>query len=329
MTRSRSIDDHSMPPVMVRGGSQSLPLPARKPSKKVRRRFDVELGSGAELRLPALPQVRAGWRLLSGILVLVLGGLLYQLWNSPGFRVDGIEVNGLQRLTSTDVNAVLDIQGEPIFLMNAAGIRKQLEEAFPEFSSVRVVIALRNKVTVTVEERLPILTWRQDGRTILVDAQGFAFPQREGAPDGPSLTVEAASSPPGAEASLDSLPEQATALELAGLTSSLSDLGSGETQDLEKSVPEARAPFLPAEMVSAILSMSGQAPRGAALVYDEQHGLGYRDSQGWAIYFGDVSDMGMKLNVYKALVSRLHQEGIQPVLISVENVHAPYYRVEQ
>jgi len=40
-------------------------------------------------------------------------------------------------------------------------------------------------------------------------------------------------------------------------------------------------------------------------------------------------DMEMKLSVYQAMVDRLQSEGIQPALISVEYVHAPYYRTER
>jgi hypothetical protein len=37
----------------------------------------------------------------------------------------------------------------------------------------------------------------------------------------------------------------------------------------------------------------------------------------------------MKLNVYQTLVDQLQSEGIQPEMISVEYVHAPYYRMER
>jgi hypothetical protein len=37
----------------------------------------------------------------------------------------------------------------------------------------------------------------------------------------------------------------------------------------------------------------------------------------------------MKMAVYQALVDQLKSEGIQPALISVEYVHAPYYRMER
>jgi hypothetical protein len=57
--------------------------------------------------------------------------------------------------------------------------------------------------------------------------------------------------------------------------------------------------------------------------------MGWKDGRGWDVYFGEPQDMDMKLVVYQATVRRLESEGIQPVLISVEQVHAPYYRMER
>ncbi len=71
-------------------------------------------------------------------------------------------------------------------------------------------------------------------------------------------------------------------------------------------------------------------PADTLLVYDSVHGLGWNDPKGWEVYFGsEDQDMEMKLAVYQALVDRLENEGIQPAMISVEYVHAPYYRMER
>ena len=83
------------------------------------------------------------------------------------------------------------------------------------------------------------------------------------------------------------------------------------------------------EMVEAILQMSEYAPAGSPLVYDPKHGLGWKTKRGWDIYFGmDVSDVEQKLIVYKAVVQQLKKDGINPAMISVEYIHAPYYRLE-
>jgi len=84
------------------------------------------------------------------------------------------------------------------------------------------------------------------------------------------------------------------------------------------------------ELVSSILALGSKMPVDTLLVYDSEHGLGWNDPLGWEVFFGpEDNDMDMKLVVYQALVERLQSEGIQPALISVEFVHAPYYRMER
>ena len=68
----------------------------------------------------------------------------------------------------------------------------------------------------------------------------------------------------------------------------------------------------------------------AALVYDPQHGLGWKDSHGWDVFFGvKGDDIPSKIVVYKAIAKQLQADGTTPVLINVEHIHAPYYRLEQ
>jgi hypothetical protein len=297
--RGNAFEKHRLPPVMVRGGAIGVPLPVRKSGKsRAKRRFDVTLNiPGAEMRLPSLPQVSIDLRLFSGVLVAALAFLLYQLWDSPSFRIEEANIVGLQRLNSRDVNTVLDVEGESIFAIDPQALEQRAREAFPEFASVKVEVGFPRNVDITVEERLPILTWRQEGRTVLVDANGVAFPQREQGGTTPAIVVEAFNSPP--------VSQQGESLEVS----------AGQ--------------FMPVEMVSAILSMSAQAPKDTPLVYDAKHGLGWKDSHGWEAYFGDVRDIDMKLRVYNAMLVKFKKDGVQPVLVSVEYVHAPYYRLER
>lgn len=291
--------ERSVPPVLIRGvDMSSLPWQVKPRGKaKPRRRYDVALSMpGVEMRLPSLPQVAVGWRLVSFLLVTALGTLLYYLWSAPEYHVFAAQVVGLQRLSSQDVNAVMDVRGQPIFAINTAALENELQQAFPEFSSVEVEVGLPGEVYVTVEERQPILAWKQDGRTTLVDANGVSFPVRDQNMAIPAVVVDAHGSPP------------VQSMEIEG-------------DPLEQ--------FLPVEMVSAILSMSAQTPSGIPLTYDPLRGLGWKDAQGWEVYFGDTQQMDMKLRVYKAILEKLDDEDTMPALISVEHVHLPYYRLER
>ena len=285
-------------PVLMRGATYTMPQLVRgKPTVKARRQFTFALDiPGAELRLPALPQIRVGMRLVSGALTVLLATLLYFLWTMPNFHVSQADVVGLQRLTSRDVNTVLNLGDVPIFTLDTKTIEKNLRGAFPEFSSVKVDVGFPNSLSVQVNERIPILKWKQGNRTILIDANGYAFPERGLQEQGPSLTVEAISAPP------SQIVDQVT----PGL---------------------AQAQFLPVEMVSGILSLGALVPTNTPVVYDaENGGLGWKDSRGWSVYFGDASDIDLKMNLYKAIIAKLKREDVKPVLISVcEMVFPPLF----
>lgn len=297
--RGNAYEGRQAPPVMVRGGMINPALPLRKSGKSTaRRRYDVTLNvPGAEMRLPSLPQIKLDYRMISGILVAGLAFLLYYLWNTPTFRVDGATITGLQRLNSRDVNSVLDIGGEPVFAIDPQALVQKAREAFPEFSSISVQVSLPHEVQVSVEERQPILTWKQDGRTLLIDANGVAFPQRDLSGAAPALVVEASNSPP-----------------------VLQRLGDADSNSMQ---------FISVDMVSAILSMSAQAPKNTSLVYDSRHGLGWKDNRGWDVYFGDVRDIDMKLRIYQSIIKKIGKGEAKPALISVEYPYAPYYRLEK
>jgi hypothetical protein len=84
------------------------------------------------------------------------------------------------------------------------------------------------------------------------------------------------------------------------------------------------------DLVTSILALGAKMPPDTLVLYDSEHGLGWNDPNGWEVYFGaEDEDMEMKLRVYETLVADLQQQGIQPALISVEYVHAPYYRMER
>jgi cell division protein FtsQ len=291
-----------VPPVMVRGGLAAFPAKEQHRGKRAKRRFDVSLDTpGAEMRLPSLPMVSFGWRLLSGLLVVILAFTLYTIWNSPMYKVKTVEVEGLQRLSEEDVNAVARVSNEPIFKVDPLKVQVELEKAFPELYDVSVDVKMPASVLVKVAERQPVIAWIQDGNEVWVDSTGMAFPKR--GDKEPGVVIEAEDSP----------------LSVTNVTESES---SGDVKDEPKR-------FLPAQTVNGILALSFQAPENTQLLYNNSHGIGWNDKRGWKVFFGkDPDNVEMKLQVYKAIVKQLSKKKIQPTFISVEYVHAPYYRIE-
>jgi len=279
-----------------------------------KRRFDVPLNiPGAEIRLPSVPFIQVGWRGVSFLMVLMMTACLFLMWKAPVFQVNAVEAKGLQRLTVGDMNTVMGTFGKSVFTIDPEVLEQTLQQAFPELSKISVQVNLPASVKVAVTEREPVIAWTQDGREIWVDADGISFPPR-GTPASSLVRIEGFGTPPSIQ----------------------SDASTNGLQPLPGDVPSATGQTtvssfrLSPKLVASILALGAKMPADTMLVYDSEHGLGWNDPNGWEVYFGaEDQDMEMKLSVYQAMVERLQSEGIQPALISVEFVHAPYYRMER
>jgi hypothetical protein len=316
----RVYDVHSeaAPPVMVRGGMGGMAFGRVATSRfnkqrPPKRRIDLPLNiTGAELRLPSLPFVHLGWRVVSFLMVLMMTACLFLIWKAPVFQVNVIEAEGLQRLTVGDLNTVIRTVGKSIFTINPKVLDETLHQAFPEFSKIMIRINLPANVKVVVTEREPVIAWVQDGSETWVDTEGVSFPAR-GIPSKTLVKVEGYGTPP--------------SIVPAASPETLSSQPGEVTSTTVTANPTLE---LSPDLVSAILALGAKMPADTLLVYDSAHGLGWNDPNGWEVFFGsEDQDMDMKLTVYQALVDRLQSEGIQPALISVEYVHAPYYRMER
>ena len=297
--RARKTGTHPSPPILIRGAQGRFPVKEQRGTNSPRRFSYIALKSspGAEARLPSLSMARIGWRLVSGLLVCVLFFAIYTLWNSPMYLVTAAQIEGLNRLTEHEIYSVIGVSGKPVFALNPLQIRQNLLTAFPELSKVSVTVAIPATVRVSVVERTPVLAWKQDSQVIWVDAEGMSFPKRLGSD--PPVLIQA-----------DSEPSIAT------------------TSDVLKEGTASR--FIPPQLVTAILAISSRAPENTPLMYTHNRGLGWKDSRGWEVYFGtNVASIDMKLRVYDAMLKYLADNQIQPALISVESVHAPYYRMER
>ncbi|MBE0408745.1 MAG: hypothetical protein IBX69_03325 [Anaerolineales bacterium] len=298
---SRGSKDSSptQPPVLGRRGIVGDVFSSKQTTnKKVKRRYDLSLGaSGAEMRLPSLPAIHLGWRLVSGVMVAGLLFCIYTLWTSPDFKVNAATIEGLERVTWEEVILVAGVLDKPIFIIEPPKVQEDLHRAFPEFANIFVKVELPAKVLILVEERQPILAWKESQHVLWVDKYGISFPPRgESAPE---ITVEALSP------LSQSIPES---------------IFDDEILDHQ---------LLSIDMVSAIMALSVKSPENTPLVYIQDHGLGWRDQRGWDVFFGRYDEeVEMKIDLYEAIIEYLAKQQTQPVLISVEHLHAPYYRLE-
>lgn len=260
-------------------------------------RYDISFSLGrTDVRAPAisLPQFDlSNPRWISGLVTLSLVVLLFLLWTASPFTVTAAEVTGNQRIGASDISSMLGIIGEPVFKAVPAQIEANLRTAYPELSAVNVRVGLPNRILVEVEERIPALVWFQDGAMTWIDGEGIAFQPRG---------------------------------EVAGLVQVASNGAPLDVQN-DLTMPMYEQRFIEPEMVQVIINMAPYVPAGMPMVYDPKYGIGWQDPNGWAVYFGqDTQDMPSKLAIYQALVARFISQGIQPTLISMEYLDAPFYK---
>lgn len=258
------------------------------------RGYDVAFSVGrADVRTPVLTIPRLGPRWVSGGLTLLLAFMLYTMWTASTFSVSAAEVTGNERLTAEDIYSGLGVAGQPIFKAVPAQIETNLRTAYPDLASVKVQVSFPNKVSVQIVERVPALLWYQDGKTTWIDTNGIAFLPR-GEAEG-LIPVSSTGSP------------------------------AGIIPDPKKSLFEQV--FIQPEMVKAILALAPYLPKGISMTYDPQYGMGWQDPRGWSVYFGqNIDNIQMKLQVYQSMVDSFIRQGIQPTLISVEYLDAPFYK---
>ncbi|GAB4453482.1 MAG: hypothetical protein OHK0041_17410 [Anaerolineales bacterium] len=285
-------------PVVVTRSRKDITKPIRKPARSARRRFQIAIPHLPRATAPSIsiPRPRLGWRLFSFLLLAALGSLLYLAFTRPELRVTEAQLTGSRIVTQEEINAVLGVSGQPIFLFDPSDLETRLRLAFPEFVSVRVSVSLPNLVSVNVTERQPLIRWEQGGGYTWIAEDGIAFRPR-GELDG-LISVVALSAPPAQE---------------------------GGAADAA-----SPAPFISAEMVQALKGLAAHVPAGTPILYERGSGFGWNDPRGWRVYFGTkANDIELKMRVYEAMVNSLTQKGIRPALINVIYPTAPYYRLSE
>lgn len=204
-------------------------------------------------------------------------------------------MTGNQILTPAELNSVMGVAGQPIFMLTPSELETRLLLNFPEISAVKVNVSLPNLVTAHIVERKPFIRWEQNGAYTWIAEDGVAYRPR-GEMVG-LVSVVAESAPPA--------------------------IGGGTD-------PLAPTPYITVEMVQALKGLASHVPPGAVILYDSVNGFGWNDPRGWRAYFGaTASDVELKMRVYETMVNSLTQRGIRPALINVTYPTAPYYRMNQ
>ena len=261
---------------------------------------------GSEVRLPALPQLRLSWRMLSGLIAIGMLVLLFMLGNSTAFAVDQVNLSGGVRVPSEEINQKLDLQGESIINIVPDDIENQILEAFPDIKTADVSVRMPTAIDIVIQERIPALLWLKDEEVVYwIDQDGFAFTVRGEAML--PIRVYADSEPP----------------------HPLGWVEPGLPLEENQAESEKPMPLVDPAFVSTVQKLNGIKPADIPMLFDSQNGLGWVDPHGWQVFFGDDDEnIDMKLLEYAKIVETILDRNLQPVLISMEFLHAPYYRLE-
>ncbi|MCB2178857.1 hypothetical protein KQH61_05535 [bacterium] len=312
-----------MPPMVSRSGMVSqrpaaVPRGSRKKASN-RRQYNVALGTtGAELRLPAMSVPRVGWRALSFILMIALGVGFFLLWNSPQFTVteDRVTVTGLERVDKLSLLEKAGVLDEPVFLMDVEALEASLPESIPALEDIKISVGVLGGVSFQVVERVPVLTWDQQeiNQVSWVDDKGLLYPAI-GSSEG-LIYVQANAAPPGPAVDED----------LVASAESVAAAESGESVV----DPLTSSQLLEPEVIAGLMNLESYLPAGTTLVYDGDHGFGWENPElGCMVYFGKKLDqVAARYAVYQGIVNMFTDKERKPVLISVEYIQAPFYRLE-
>ncbi len=266
------------------------PLVKRRRRKRTRRRIDLALptGLGVEARLPAIPSVRVGSRLLTIILLVSLSLAFVRVLTSKDFYIEQAKVFGNKLLSSAQARSMAQVDGNLIFNIDPEQVVQQLKQ-YPEILSAEVDIHWPNQVEISLVEREPLVEWHDGGRTWWMSADGVAFIQHGSWPD--IVKVEA----------------QAPVLHV---------------------FEDPLVPVIKPEVVSAAVELSANLPEIEILSYDPIYGLGFEESNGRVVHFGFEGDMAVKVQMYRKLVERLSARNTNQVEIFLVNQDRPFYRLE-
>lgn len=227
------------------------------------------------------------WRLLSLAIVLSLSSILLVMLSSDAFYVRSIAVGGLNYLTKEEVFTYADIANTHIFWVKPDAIRQNLLQS-PAIADAQITLSWPPQmVNILIEERQPALVWEQGGTAIWVDVQGRIMAQRTDLPNLIRISAE--------------IPVER------------GPLGGSQRVDTH--------------IVIGALQLQELLPGVTTLRYDAVRGLGYRNPNGWDVWFGTGSGMREKFSIYRSIADSVQARGIQVGEVNIVNPDAPFYTV--
>ena len=260
---------------------------------------------------------RVGWRLLSFLLAGAFSFAIFTAWQSPDYMVSTVRIEGLQRLPENDVLDVLDIYGLHIFTLEPERVSQLIRQHFPELRDLQVKLSLPAQVSIHVVERQPMIAWQLKDDLLWIDSDGYLIPARGEVNH--MLTIQADELPFYHLIGKEDISSENIIRDKPKFKEYMDDL-------VFFSTPKQ----IDGNLLTAILQLNAWMPDESVLLYQEKRGIGWTDIRGWDVFVGSkLENINDKMLMYETIVRKLGEQGIQPSIVSVEFLHAPYYRLEE
>jgi len=262
-------------------------------------------------------KLRPGWRLVSFLLSGLFSFALFTAWQSPQYKVDNVTIYGLKRLEAEEVLGAINLDGDHIFVIDPQMIANSISRQFPELWDIQVQISLSNFIDIYVIERQPMIAWQMKDDLIWIDTEGYLIPARGTA--GNLLTIKADSYP---SYEVEHNPDQ------FGMEKTIQDK-QGMKPNQSPYTFFAQPKRIDEALLEAILQLNAWMPEEETLLFQKIRGLGWGDTRGWDVFVGQkLENINDKMVMYETIVQELEKDGINPSMVSVEFLHAPYYRTD-
>ncbi len=283
-------------------------------STPARRKAYHVAANGVETRLPSMPRLHFSWQWISGFMVVLTLTAVLLMLTLDVFKVTQVQVEGLKRVQSADILAVVQNNTQSIFTIDRQKVVDEIGLAFPELTDTTLKVDMSGAILITAAERTPVMAWDAAESLFWFDADGVVMTPRGDV--GTLMMVSSDSSVP--------LTKPVT-----GIHSAVDFANLVLARKIDPLTPADMINNLNPEVMKAAIDLNALLPGGASLVYDPISGMGWRDPRGWKVYFGlDLSNIAFKQVEYQAIVDALTAKGITPTVISVAHVDFPYYRTK-
>jgi POTRA domain, FtsQ-type/Cell division protein FtsQ/DivIB, C-terminal len=271
-----------------------------EPSPAVRRA--IQAASPREPRLPAGFALWVAGRVISALLLVGAGWLVYDFASSSRFQVQTVHVRGNVLLNQAEVETTASVVGANIFWVNRADVAARLG-ALPLVQRVDIGATLPDTVDIQIIERQPAGFWTSGDQTYLVDREGVILK----AVDAETSQIRACAGQP-CDPQLAALPSVAQAA--AGA------LAPGDRVDASALSTSAQ--------LASLLPGIGVQPLG--FQWSPDTGLEVTTAEGWHARFDQSNDLTGQIATLNAVRAQLARSKATAGLIDVRFGDRPYFR---